>query len=48
VAGHVGYLPMGVRLKNGTTKVELFVSDLWLATELAAAGIRLEGFPPAH
>jgi hypothetical protein len=48
VAGHLGFLPVGVRLKGSKTKVELFVPDLWLATELAAAGIRLEEIPPAH
>jgi hypothetical protein len=47
-AGHIGFLPIGVRLKNSKTEVALFVSDAWLDTELAAAGIRFEGPPSAH
>ena len=39
-AGHIGFLPIGVRLRSSKTEVELFVSDLWLAAEIAAAGIR--------
>jgi hypothetical protein len=48
VAGHIGFLPIGVRLRNGKTGLELFVSDAWLDTELAAAGIRFEGAPLAR
>jgi hypothetical protein len=47
-AGHIAFLPIGVRLKNSKTEVALFVSDAWLDAELAAAGIRFEGPPPAH
>jgi hypothetical protein len=47
-AGHIGFLPIGVRLKNSKTEVALFVSDAWLGAELAAAGIRFEGPPSAH
>ncbi len=41
-SGHVGFMPIGVRLKRGKTEVKLFVSDDWLDAELAAAGIRFE------
>jgi hypothetical protein len=47
-AGHIGFLPIGVRLKDSKPKVALFVSDAWLDAELAAAGIRFEGPPSAH
>jgi hypothetical protein len=47
-AGHIGFLPIGVRLKDSKAKVALFVSDAWLVEELAAAGIRFEGPPSAH
>jgi hypothetical protein len=47
-AGHIGFLPIGVRLKDSKAKVALFVSDAWLDAELAAAGIRFEGPPSAH
>jgi hypothetical protein len=47
-AGHIAFLPIGVRLKRSKTEVELFVSDAWLDAELAAAGIRFESPPPAH
>jgi len=47
-AGHIGFLPIGVRLKSSKTEVELFVSDDWLDAELAAAGIRFEGPPSAR
>ena len=42
VAGHIGAMPIGVRLKNSKTEVRLFPSDDWLDTELATAGIRFE------
>ena len=48
MVGHLGFLPVGVRLKGSKTEVELFVSDVWLDTELAAAGIRLDELPAAH
>jgi hypothetical protein len=47
-AGHFGFMPIGVRLKDGKTEVALFVSDDWLDAELAAAGIRFERPPSAH
>ena len=45
LAGHVGFLPIGVRLRSGKTEVALFVSDAWLDRELAAVGIRFERSP---
>jgi hypothetical protein len=47
-AGHIGFLPIGVRLNDSKAKVALFVSDAWLDAELAAAGIRFEGPLLAH
>jgi len=47
-AGHIGFLPIGVRLRSSKTEVELFVSDVWLAAEIAAVGIRFEGPPSAR
>jgi hypothetical protein len=41
-AGHIGLLPVGVRLKDGKSSVALFVPDGWLDAELAVAGIRFE------
>jgi len=47
LAGHVGFLPIGARLKGSKATVAFFVSDAWLDRELAAAGIRFEGrLPP--
>ena len=47
-AGHFGFLPVGVRLRDGEPKVALFVSDHWLEAELAATGIRFETPLLAH
>ena len=44
-AGHFGFVPIGVRLKDGKTSVALFVSDDWLDSELSLAGIRFEKPP---
>jgi hypothetical protein len=44
-SGHFGFVPIGVRLKDGKTSVALFVSDGWLDTELSLAGIRFEKPP---
>ncbi|MEY2669470.1 MAG: hypothetical protein RJA59_2108 [Pseudomonadota bacterium] len=41
-AGHFGFLPIGIRLRDGDVKVALFVSGGWLDAELAATGIRFE------
>jgi hypothetical protein len=47
-SGHFGFVPIGVRLKDGRTSVALFVSDDWLDTELSLAGIRFETIPLAR
>ncbi len=47
-AGHFGFLPIGVRLKDGKAGVALLVSDGWLDAELAIAGIRFEKPPLAN
>ena len=44
-AGHVAFLPIGIRLRGGKTEVALFASDRWLDAELAAAGILFETGP---
>lgn len=44
-AGHITFLPVGVRMKSSKVTVELFASDSWLDAELAAAGIRFESGP---
>ena len=46
-SGHFGFVPIGVRLKDGKASVALFVSDDWLDTELALSGIRFERPPLA-
>lgn len=47
-AGRFGFLPIGVRLRDGETEVALFVSRDWLDAELAATGIRFETPLLAH
>lgn len=46
-SGHFGFVPIGVRLKDGKASVALFVSDDWLDRELALSGIRFERPPLA-
>lgn len=47
-SGRFGFVPIGVRLKDGKTSVALFVSDGWLDKELALSGIRFEKPPLAY
>jgi len=42
MAGHLGLVPVGVRLKGGKATVALFVADAWLDAELAATGIHFQ------
>jgi hypothetical protein len=44
-AGHVAFLPIGIRLRGGKAELAPFASDTWLDAELAAAGIRFETGP---
>jgi len=44
-AGHVAFLPIGIRLRGGKAELAPFASDAWLDAELAAAGIRFETGP---
>jgi hypothetical protein len=44
-AGHLAFLPIGIRLRGGKAEVAPFASDAWLDAELAAAGIRFESGP---
>jgi hypothetical protein len=46
VAGHVGFVSVGVRLTDGKTSIALFVSHARLDAELGAAGIRFESHSP--